>query len=148
MDDGQWRAPGRDDGVPRTEPYTPAGVPAPAGETYGSAPASSPYVTPSSSAFGTSERHRDRVLGGAGYDSPAYRNDRVAVTAMVLGVLGVVVPGLCLFAIAFGHLGLHRLRTSYEGGRGLAVAGLALGYAMTAVWTGLFLLFLSARTLL
>ncbi|PYG01161.1 protein of unknown function [Georgenia satyanarayanai] len=105
-------------------------------------------MTPSSSAFGTSERHRDRVLSGAGYESPAYRNDRVAVAAMVLGVLGVVVPGLCLFAIALGHLGLHRLRTSYDGGRGLAVAALALGYAMTAVWTGLFLLFLSARTLL
>ena len=148
MDDGQWRAPGRDDGAPRAEPYAPAGAPVPEGEPYGGAPAPSPYVTPSSSAFGTSERHRERVLGGAGYDSPAYRNDRVAVTAMVFGVLGVVVPGLCLVAIAFGHLGLHRLRTSYEGGRGLAVAGLALGYAMTAVWTGLFLLFLSARTLI
>ncbi len=105
-------------------------------------------MTPSSSAFGTTDRHRDRVLGGAGYDSPAYRNDPVAVSAMVLGVLGVVVPGLCLAAIALGHLGLHRLRASYDGGRGLAVAGLALGYAMTAVWTGLLLLFLSARTLL
>lgn len=148
MDDGQWRAPGRDDGAPRAEPYAPAGPPPPVGEPYGGAPAASPYVPTSSSAFDTSARHRDRVLGGAGYDSPAYRNDRVAVTATVLGVLGVVVPGLCLFAIAFGHLGLHRLRTSYEGGRGLAVAGLALGYAMTAVWTGLFLLFLSSRTLL
>lgn len=134
--------------MPPREPYASAGAAVPAGEPYGGAPARSPYVTPSSSAFDTSERHRDRVLGGAGYDSPAYRNDRVAVAAMVFGVLGVVVPGLCLIAIAFGHLGLRRLRTSYEGGRGLAVAGLALGYAMTAVWTGLFLLFLSARTMI
>lgn len=108
-----------------------------------------PYATPSSpGAFATSDRHRDRVLGGAGYDSPAYRNDSAAVTSMIFGVLGIVVPGVCLLAVAFGHLARHRLRTSYEGGRGLAVAGLAMGYAMTAVWLGILLLFLTARTML
>lgn len=154
MDDGQWQAPGREQ--PRAgggdEPYAPADRAEPTGP-YAAPPVGRPAPGASGAAtvdspFATSERHRDRVLAGSGYDSPAYRNDSVAVTAMVLGIIGVIIPGVCLLAIAFGHLGLRRLRTSYEGGRGLAVAGLALGYAMTAVWIGIALLFLSARTLL
>lgn len=83
------------------------------------------------------------MLQGAGYTTPAYRNEPVAVAAVILGALGILVPGLCLVAVALGHLALHRLRTSYDGGRGLAVAGLVLGYAMTAVWLGVLLLVLA-----
>lgn len=151
MSDDGWRAPGRANGSrPEPgEPYAPAPaaqVP-PRGGPYG--PPSEPAPTGSQAdAFATSDRHRDRVLGGPGYDSPAYRNDSSAVMAMVFGVIGILVPGVSLLAIAFGHLARRRLRTSYEGGRGLAVAGLAMGYAMTAVWLALFLLFLSVRTML
>ncbi|WP_413451530.1 DUF4190 domain-containing protein [Georgenia phoenicis] len=162
MDEGLWRAPGRDGGTPDAEPPAPARPPSPGYDPYAapSPSAGNPYAaqspgTPSAAPgypphdpFAADARHRDRVLGGPGYDSPAYRNDRVAAAAMVLGVVGVIVPGICLFAVALGHLGLRRLRTSYDGGRGLAIAGLALGYAMTAVWLGLFLLFLSTRSLL
>ncbi len=91
-------------------------------------------------AFDTSERHRDQVLGGPGYHTPAYRNHRGAVAALVLGLVGIVIPGVALFAVAAGHLALHRLRDSYEGGRGLAVAGLVLGYAMVAVWLAVLVL--------
>ena len=161
MSDGGWQAPGHEGGTrPVPEPYpsapaagpsqgTPFPVPTPAGVAPSGAPV--PTHTPShteSLAFATSDRHRDRVLGGQGYETPAYRNDSFAVASVVLGVIGILVPGVCLFAVACGHYARRRLHRSYEGGRGLAMAGLALGYAMTAVWLGLALLYVSTRALL
>lgn len=145
MSEDQWRPPGREahDGAP-AEPY-PA-PPSPAGTPSPYLPGDPASASGHAGAFDTSDRHRAQVLGGRGYDSPAYRNDSVAVTAMVLGVVGIVVPGLCLIAVALGHLALRRLRTSYEGGRGLAVAALVLGYVMTAIWLSVLLLFLTARS--
>lgn len=116
------------------------------GSTPGPAPDSNPPTTPqppadvSPAPFAVTERHRERVFAGPGYSSPAYRNDRIAVLAVVLGIVGIPVPGVCLVAIACGHLARHRLRTSYQGGRGLAVAGLVLGYVMAAVWLAILLL--------
>ncbi len=162
VSDDQWQAPGRETSAGRTPPAAPDG-PAPhpppparyAPAPGPAAPGHNPYATPAPEAapapgswvhaFGATEEHRAQVLGGTGYTTPAYRNDSVAVTAMVLGILGVVLPGVCLLAIAFGHAALRRLRSSYEGGRGLAVAGLATGYAMTAIWLGVLLLILLAR---
>lgn len=164
MDDGQWRAPGRErhDAAAPGEPSPPAGGYPPA-DPYASPSAAAPHPpspawpppapargagAPSAAAFDTSERHRAQVLGGAGYDSPAYRNDRVAVLAMVLGLVGIPVPGVGLLAIASGHVAMRRLRTSYEGGRGLATAGLAMGYAMSTIWLGVFLVYVGLRALL
>src|SRR5690625_791761 len=130
----QWQAPGREHGQ-RPGPAA-GGSPQPPQSRPPATPAN-PYVPSGpapSSAFGTSERHRDQVLGGPGYHTPAYRNHPGAVAALVLGLVGILIPGVALFAIAAGHLALHRLKSSYEGGRGLAVAGLVLGYAMVALW--------------
>jgi hypothetical protein len=97
-------------------------------------------------AFPGSE-HVDRraVLGGPGYTSAVVRNDPLAVAAMVLGVLAVV-PGIGLAAVICGHLALRRLDDGYAGGRGLAVAGLALGYTLTALWVLLVLAIWGMRT--
>lgn len=73
---------------------------------------------------------------------PAHRPETngLAVTSFVLGItaltIGLVVPGVTtlagLLAIVFGHLALggkHRHKT----GRGLAIAGLVLGYIVAAI---------------
>jgi hypothetical protein len=91
-------------------------------------------------AFPGSE-HVDRgsVLAGPGYTAAVVRNDPLAVAALVLGLLAVI-PGIGLAAVICGHLALRRLDDGgYAGGRGLAVAGLALGYAITALWALLVL---------
>lgn len=131
---------------PPPGPYAPSG-PYPPSDAATSRPPPHPRAVtdPYGNAFGASDRHRQQVFAGAGYQTPAYRNDRMAVTAMVLGIVGIVVPGVFLFAIAFGHLALHRLRTAYEGGRGLAVAGLAMGYGTAAIWLSILLLVLVAQ---
>ena len=57
----------------------------------------------------------------------------MATASMVLGIIGVAL-GWCMFgapsllAIIFGHLGLSETRTGTVGGRGMATAGLVLGY--------------------
>ncbi|WP_280839826.1 DUF4190 domain-containing protein [Micromonospora sp. A200] len=60
-----------------------------------------------------------------------------ATAAMVLGIVGVLggwcVFGLpCLLAVILGHIGLHETRDGLKSGRGMAVAGLVLGYVFVA----------------
>jgi hypothetical protein len=74
------------------------------------------------------------------------RNDPLAVAALVLGVLAVI-PGVGLAAVVCGHLALRRLADGYAGGRGLAVAGLVLGYAVSALWVLLVLAIWGVRDL-
>jgi hypothetical protein len=127
--------------TPRAYPSDYATAPAPgAGASPYAAPAGrQPADDGASVAFPGSE-HVDRgaVLAGPGYTSAVVRNDPLAVAALVLGVLAVV-PGVGLAAVICGHLALRRLDGGYAGGRGLAVAGLALGYTITALWVLLVL---------
>ncbi|MEV0805040.1 DUF4190 domain-containing protein [Micromonospora sp. NPDC050200] len=60
-----------------------------------------------------------------------------ATAAMVLGIVGVLggwcVFGLpCILAVILGHVGLHETRNGLKSGRGMAVAGLVLGYVFVA----------------
>jgi len=56
-----------------------------------------------------------------------------AVAALVLGIIGIL-GGWCTFAlpcilaVIFGHAGLNDTKTNAKQGRGMAVAGLVLGY--------------------
>ncbi|MCK6212748.1 DUF4190 domain-containing protein [Georgenia sp. EYE_87] len=169
-DDGR---PGQPGAARPENPFAPPSVrPAPAPRAYPSdyatAPAPgtgpSPYAPPPSAtpAAGPPPPHRPAddgaalafpgsddvdhrvVLAGPGYTSAVVRNDPLAVAALVLGVLAVV-PGVGLAAVVCGHLALRR-QDGYGGGRGLAVAGLALGYALTALWALLLLAIWGLRT--
>ena len=67
--------------------------------------------------------------------TPALPASGFAVWALVMGVIGFV-AGWCLFgvpclaAIALGHAGLAQTKAGTMSGRGMAVAGLVLGYVM------------------
>lgn len=56
-----------------------------------------------------------------------------ATASLVLGLIGILM-GYCLFgipcvlAVVFGHIGLVQTRGGEKSGRGMAVAGLVLGY--------------------
>ena len=52
----------------------------------------------------------------------------LAIASMVLGILGV-----SLLAVIFGHIASSQIRTSGQQGRGMAVAGLVLGYLALAI---------------
>ena len=52
----------------------------------------------------------------------------MAVVALIMGL--TVAP----LGIVFGHIGLCQINRTGEGGRGLAIAGLILGYIGLAAW--------------
>lgn len=65
----------------------------------------------------------------------APRTSGFAITSLVFGILGIVGGLTAIPAVVFGHLSLSRIRKS-EGaltGRGLGIAGLALGYFWAVV---------------
>lgn len=62
----------------------------------------------------------------AGYPPPGHTNG-MAVAALVSAVL------FAPLGIVFGHISLAQIRRSGEQGRGLAIAGLVIGYVMTAL---------------
>jgi hypothetical protein len=70
-------------------------------------------------------------MPGAGYGVPVFYQQRTngfAVASLVLG--------LCtgtLLAVIFGHIALSQIRRTGAPGRGMAIAGLVLGYIWTAV---------------
>lgn len=65
----------------------------------------------------------DRAIG--------YANPRTNSLAIVALVLGLVFP---LAAIPVGHISLGQIGRTGEQGRGLAIAGLVLGYLTLAIW--------------
>lgn len=51
-----------------------------------------------------------------------------------LGIAGLAIPLACFAAVVTGHLARSAIRRTGEDGDGLALAGLVLGYAMSAVY--------------
>lgn len=82
------------------------------------------------------------VHGGANmvYQQPG--NNTLAVVSLVLSLVSFVGGILCgIFAIAApigaicGHISLNQLKTSGEQGKGMAIAGVIVGWIMTALLT-------------
>jgi Domain of unknown function (DUF4190) len=66
--------------------------------------------------------------GGPGFGSVLPRpTNGLAITSLVLGILWIWWIGSVL-AVIFGHIALSQIRRRGEGGHGLAIAGLVLGY--------------------
>lgn len=86
------------------------------------------------------------------YGPPPYGPPRVtapptntlAVVALICSLLGVtLLPGLgSVVGIVAGHIALSQVKRSGEGGRGLAIAGLVVGYAGVVI-IGVVLLMLA-----
>ncbi|MFH5880280.1 thioredoxin domain-containing protein [Arthrobacter sp. NA-172] len=56
------------------------------------------------------------------YPPPHRRTEPLAIASLVCSF------GISLLGVVFGHIALSRIRRSGDGGRGLAIAGLVLGY--------------------
>ena len=72
-----------------------------------------------------------------------------AVASLVLGIIGLfaswVMLGIpSLLAVILGHVGVSATRLGHRSGRGMAIAGLVLGYvvAIPSIWVAI--VFLSA----
>ncbi|CAM4239877.1 DUF4190 domain-containing protein [Paenibacillus typhae] len=75
---------------------------------------------------------------------PAHTNGK-SIASLVLGILSIVTPYIGLLfgivAIILSALSLKEIRNRYEGGRGLAIAGLVCGIVGTIIYALLILLF-------
>jgi hypothetical protein len=80
---------------------------------------------------------------------PAQPSSGTAVVSLVCGILGFFTCALTsIVAVITGHLAMRETRSGQVGGRGMAVAGLVLGYLvlipgliilvlLVMVWVGL-----------
>ena len=68
-----------------------------------------------------------------GYRPPAPDNT-MAVTALVLALVGIVVPCLLPIALPFGFAGLARARRNGGVGHGQALAGVLVSSILLAGW--------------
>jgi len=70
----------------------------------------------------------------SGYYPPPRPTSGLAIASLVLAIVGFSLP-----AVICGHMARTRIRETGEGGDGLAISGLILGYVGILFWT-LFLL--------
>ncbi len=69
----------------------------------------------------------------------------MAIGSLVCSLLGLFVPLLSILAVIFGHIALSQIKKSngMVGGRGLAIAGLIIGYitiALVVIFVGFIVL--------
>lgn len=79
------------------------------------------------------------------------KNNGMALASLITGIVGVFVcflPVLSLLAIVFGHVGLSQLkqRADREQGRGMAIAGLVIGYLTLVAAIGFWVLVATSDT--
>jgi peptidyl-prolyl cis-trans isomerase B (cyclophilin B) len=72
------------------------------------------------------------VQPAPGFYPPAYPPPRQTNSMAVVALVGALV--FAPLGIVFGHIALSQIRRSNEDGKGLAIAGLVIGYFFTAVF--------------
>ncbi|MBX4171193.1 DUF4190 domain-containing protein (plasmid) [Rhodococcus pyridinivorans] len=65
----------------------------------------------------------------------------LAILALVFGLLGGVL------GVVFGHIALSQINRTGENGRGLAIAGLVLGYISVVAWIIVVIVAVEAATI-
>src|SRR5690625_2516275 len=116
---------------------------------YGAAPTPGHPITPTplgappppevADPFALPPELAQQALAGPGYQSPRLRNSPLAITTMALALVLFFVPWACVGVIVLGHVTLHRLKDSFDGGRGLVHGALGLAYLSVVGWTALYL---------
>jgi peptidyl-prolyl cis-trans isomerase B (cyclophilin B) len=71
--------------------------------------------------------------------APVQKTNGLAIAALITGIVGVSILG-----VIFGHISLSQIKTRNEGGKGMAIAGLVLGYVGIAGWIFWIIIFAAA----
>jgi hypothetical protein len=74
----------------------------------------------------------------------AQQTSPLAIVSMVCGLVALVLGPLAILAIVFGHIARGQISRTGEGGRGMATAGLILGYVVLVAGTALVVAFLAS----
>lgn len=66
---------------------------------------------------------------------PQPKPQQNAILALVLSCVGFVTCGItAIVGVIFGHIAMGKIKRGEEDGRGLALAGLIIGYVVIAGW--------------
>ncbi|MEO6200199.1 MAG: DUF4190 domain-containing protein [Cryobacterium sp.] len=119
------------------QPQAPAQQP-PAAPAYQQQPPAAPgYYQPQQ------QQPQQPGYGQQPYGAPVEKYNVLAIVSLVTGILTI-----SLVAIITGHIALSQITKTLEKGRGLAIAGLVLGYAGIVIGILVFfLLFIPLMTL-
>lgn len=114
-------------------PNPPAyGQPAPYGQQQPNpyAPPTAPYGQPVP--YGQPTPYGQPPYGYGGYGQPNRGTNGLAIASMVLGILWLWWVGSIL-ALIFGYIARSQIRQSQQGGGGMAIAGIVLGWIGVAL---------------
>ncbi|HLS13392.1 MAG TPA: DUF4190 domain-containing protein [Beutenbergiaceae bacterium] len=75
------------------------------------------------------------TFSDAGYYTQPVPTSGFATAALICSLVGVITVVPAALAIVFGHIGIHRTRSHQRLGRGMAMGGMILGYAVSLFWT-------------
>jgi hypothetical protein len=63
------------------------------------------------------------------------RTNGLAIAALILGILGFLTCGFTsVLALIFGHIASGQIKRTGEGGAGMALTGIILGWLLTGLW--------------
>lgn len=94
------------------QPVAPAAPAAPATPAAPAAPAATAYAAPAAPVV---------------YTAP--RTNTLAIVALIVSFF----PSFQIVAVILGHIALSQIKKTHEGGRGLAIAALIIGYVITFI---------------
>ncbi|MET8761178.1 DUF4190 domain-containing protein [Lentzea sp. NPDC004782] len=95
------------------------------GQPYGQQPGQ-PYGQP---AYG------QQPMYGYGYPPPQPKPQQNAILSLVLSCVGFITCGLtAIGGVIFGHIAMKKTARGEEDGRGMAIAGLVIGYVVIVGW--------------
>ena len=78
---------------------------------------------------------------GYGYAMPqSQQTNNLAIASLVCSLLSLACGITWILGIIFGHISLNQIKRTGEGGRGMAVAGLVIGYLCLAAFVAFFVL--------
>jgi len=103
------------------DPYNPKQP----GDPYGQQPGQ-PYGQP---------MYGQQPMYGPGYGYQPPKPQTNAILALVLSCVGLATCGVtAIVGVIFGHIAMGKIRRGEEDGRGMALAGVIVGYVVIAGW--------------
>ncbi|GAB2866021.1 DUF4190 domain-containing protein [Lentzea nigeriaca] len=92
-----------------------------------------PYGQQPGQPYGQPMYGQQPMYGGYGYQPPKPQTN--AILALVLSLVGFATCGVTSIAgVIFGHIAMGRIKRGEEDGRGMALAGVIIGYVVIAGW--------------
>src|SRR4051812_39582303 len=121
---GSWQAP--------SWPASPDPAQQPYADPYGGAPTSPSYAVPAGSPVGYPPAYPAYPYGGPMPAQP--RTNSLAITAMVLALVGLGCGLTAPIGAIMGHVARRQIRQRGEGGSGMALAGIIVGWIVTVLY--------------